>query len=47
MVSMNRMTIERRAQVLRALVEGNSIRGTVRITGAAKNTVSKLLADVG
>ncbi len=47
MVSMNKMSTKRRAQVLRALVEGNSIRGTVRITGAAKNTVSKLLADVG
>jgi IS1 family transposase len=30
-----------------ALVEGNSIRATVRITGVAKNTVVKLLADVG
>jgi len=29
------------------LVEGNSIRSTVRITGAAKNTVTKLLVDVG
>ncbi len=47
MVSMNKMSTKRRAQVLRALVEGNSIRGTVRITGAAKNTVAKLLADVG
>lgn len=47
MVSMNKLTNKKRAQILRALVEGNSIRGTVRITGAAKNTVSKLLADVG
>jgi len=44
---MNKLTNKKRAQILRALVEGNSIRGTVRITGAAKNTVSKLLADVG
>jgi IS1 family transposase len=29
------------------LVEGNSIRGTVRITGAAKNTITKLLVDLG
>jgi IS1 family transposase len=28
-------------------VEGNSIRSTVRITGAAKNTVIKLLRDIG
>lgn len=44
---MNKLTIKQRAQVLRALVEGNSIRATVRMTGAAKNTVVKLLADVG
>jgi len=44
---MNRLSTERRAQILRCLVEGNSIRSTVRITGAAKNTVSKLLADTG
>ena len=47
MVSMNRLTNERRAQVLRCLVEGNSIRATVRMTGVAKNTISKLLLDVG
>jgi hypothetical protein len=29
------------------LVEGMSIRGAVRITGAAKNTVTKLLVDLG
>jgi IS1 family transposase len=47
MVSMNRLSIERRAQVVGALVEGNSIRATVRMTGAAKNTVTKLLVDLG
>lgn len=36
-----------RAQVLAALVEGNSIRATVRMTGVAKNTILKLIADVG
>lgn len=44
---MNRMSTERRAQVLGCLVEGMSIRATVRLTGAAKNTVTKLLVDVG
>jgi len=44
---MNKLSNERRAQVVRCLVEGNSIRATVRMTGAAKNTVVKLLADVG
>ena len=47
MVSMNILTKEKRIQVLRALVEGNSIRATVRITGIAKNTVVKLLRDAG
>ncbi|MGH2957520.1 MAG: IS1 family transposase [Solirubrobacterales bacterium] len=44
---MNRLSTEKRAQILGALVEGNSIRATVRMTGAAKNTITKLLADVG
>jgi len=44
---MNKLTLQRRAQVLGCLVEGNSIRATVRMTGAAKNTVVKLLVDVG
>jgi len=44
---MNRLSTERRCAVVRCLVEGNSIRSTVRITGAAKNTVTKLLVDVG
>ena len=47
MVSMNKLTIQKQIQVLGALVEGNSIRSTVRMTGAAKNTVVKLLCDVG
>lgn len=44
---MNQLTPERRAMVINCLVEGNSIRATVRLTGVAKNTVAKLLADVG
>jgi hypothetical protein len=44
---MNRLATERRAQIVGCLVEGNSIRGTVRTTGAAKNTVTKLLVDLG
>jgi IS1 family transposase len=44
---MNRLSTEKRAQIIGCLVEGNSIRGTVRITGAAKNTVTKLLIDLG
>src|SRR4051812_4659306 len=44
---MNRLTSDQRTQVIAALVEGNSIRSTVRMTGVAKNTVSKLLLEVG
>lgn len=47
MVSMNRLSTERRAQVVGCLVEGMSIRATVRVTGAAKNTVTKLLVELG
>jgi IS1 family transposase len=44
---MNTLSKEKRAAVVAALVEGNSIRATVRMTGVAKNTVTKLLADLG
>lgn len=47
MVSMNRLSTEQRARIIASLVEGNSIRATVRMTGAAKNTVVKLLVDLG
>jgi IS1 family transposase len=47
MVSMNRLSTEKRAQIIGCLVEGNSIRATVRMTGAAKNTITKLLVDLG
>lgn len=44
---MNKLNPQRRAQVIAALVEGNSINATVRMTGVAKNTILKLLADLG
>lgn len=44
---MNKLSRDKQAQVLSALVEGNSIRATVRMTGVAKNTIVRLLADVG
>lgn len=44
---MNRLTIEKRAQVVAALVEGNSIRATVRLTGVCKDAVLKLIRDMG
>lgn len=47
MVNMNRLTTKKRAQVIAALVEGNSVRATVRMTDVAKNTVAKLVQDLG
>jgi IS1 family transposase len=47
MVNMNRLPMAKRVAVVSALVEGNSIRATVRMTGVAKNTVVKLLVDLG
>ena len=46
-VSMNKLSTEKRCAVVSALVEGCSIRSTVRMTGVAKNTVTKLLVDLG
>jgi hypothetical protein len=44
---MNKLSIDKQAKVISALVEGNSIRATCRMTGIAKNTIVKLLADLG
>jgi IS1 family transposase len=44
---MNTLKPEKQRQVVAALVEGNSIRATCRMTGVAKNTVVKLLVDLG
>jgi IS1 family transposase len=43
---MKRLTMEQKTRVVAALVEGNSIRSTVRMTGVAKNTVLKLVLDL-
>lgn len=47
MVNMNRLPKVRQKAVVASLVEGNSIRATVRMTGVAKNTIVKLLVDLG
>ncbi|MGN6369101.1 MAG: IS1 family transposase [Phycisphaerae bacterium] len=44
---MNKLTTRDRVRVVAALVEGNSIRATVRMTGVAKNTIAKLLVELG
>jgi len=43
---MNCLSKERQVRVVAALVEGNSIRSTSRMTGVARNTVTSLLVDL-
>lgn len=43
----NRLSTDQRARIVSCLREGMSIRATVRVTGAAKNTVTKLLVELG
>ena len=44
---MNRLSTEDRARIFHLLCEGTSIRAITRLTGASKNTVTKLLIDAG
>jgi IS1 family transposase len=44
---MNLLDNNKRTQIIAALVEGNSIRATSRMTGVSQNTIFKLLADLG
>lgn len=44
---MNKLSPEKQSQVIAALVEGNSINATVRMTGVSKVTILKLIAEVG
>jgi len=44
---MNCLNPETRVRVVNCLIEGCSIRATVRMTGVAKNTIVKLLGDLG
>lgn len=44
---MNKLSSSDRARILHLLCEGQSIRAITRLTGASKNTVTKLLADAG
>lgn len=43
---MNRLDVQRRAQILGLLVEGTSLRATSRLADCSINTVTKLLVDV-
>jgi len=44
---MNQLSTAKRTAVIAALVEGNGIRSTSRLTGVSKPTILKLLADIG
>jgi len=44
---MNQLTSSQRVRVISALLEGNSIASTCRMTGVAKRTVLRLLAEMG
>lgn len=44
---MNRTPLGRRVQIINCLVEGNSIRSTERMTGTRRDTICRLLVEVG
>ena len=44
---MNQLSLEKRKNIISALVEGCSINSTCRMTDTSKHTVLKLLKDVG
>ena len=44
---MNKLSTSERVQIIAALVEGNSINSTCRMTGRSKHTVLNLLVDMG
>jgi hypothetical protein len=46
-MDMNQLSHEKRCAVIRCLVEGCSIRSTVRITGVSKNAIQRLTIEIG
>src|SRR2546425_897122 len=44
---MNKLSIEEKVRVVACLVEGNSLRATVRMTGIHRTTIQNLLVDLG
>lgn len=44
---MNKLSVEERARVVAALVEGNSLRSVTRMIGVHRTTVMNLLVDLG
>ena len=47
MCLMKRLGTQKRAQVIRCIVEGNSIRSTERITGVTKRAITRLIVELG
>src|SRR5436190_24122593 len=43
----NKLSTEERRKVVACLVEGNSLRATVRMTGTHRTTIQNLLVDLG
>jgi IS1 family transposase len=46
-IIMNKLSNEKRTQIVHCLIEGSSLRATARMTGVAFNTVLKLLPEIG
>ena len=44
---MNVLPLNKKASILKALTEGDSIRAAARMVGVSKTTVLKLLVEVG
>ena len=44
---MNKLSMDKKVAVVTALVEGCSVRSTVRLTGVSKGAVLRLLVSVG
>ena len=44
---MNRTPLARRTQIINCLVEGNSIRSTERMTNTHRDTIMRLMVEVG
>jgi len=46
-IKMNKLSTEKRVQILKCLVEGNSLRATARMCDVAFNTVLKFIPEIG
>lgn len=44
---MNQISMEQKKQILNILIEGNSIRSTERLTGVHRDTIMRLLVNIG